>query len=147
MAPPRCSTLYLLAPVPHQNINVDWNRERGRFRKLLLERAASTGFGELESRIRFEHMITPSEWQHHYALHRGATFNLGHNLGQMLHLRPHNRFEDVDGLYLVGGGTHPGSGLPVIYEGARITARLIAEDLNLAVPETPHGAPAIASTS
>ncbi len=41
----------------------------------------------------------------------------------MLHLRPHNRFEDVDGLYLVGGGTHPGSGLPVI-----ITENGIATD-------------------
>jgi phytoene desaturase len=45
----------------------------------------------------------------------------------MLYFRPHNRFGP--GLYLVGGGTHPGSGLPVIYEGARITARLMAEDL------------------
>jgi len=49
----------------------------------------------------------------------------------MLHLRPNNRFEDLDGVYLVGGGTHPGSGLPVIYEGARITARLLCEDLGV----------------
>jgi phytoene desaturase len=49
----------------------------------------------------------------------------------MLHLRPHNRFEDLDSVYLVGGGTHPGSGLPVIFESARITARLLLEDLNL----------------
>ena len=53
----------------------------------------------------------------------GATFNLAHDLGQMLHLRPRNRFEDLDGVYLVGGGTHPGSGLPVIFESARITSR------------------------
>ena len=46
---------------------------------------------------------------------------------QMLWFRPHNRFGP--GLYLVGGGTHPGSGLPVIYEGARISARLLIEDL------------------
>ena len=49
----------------------------------------------------------------------------------MLHLRPHNRFEDLDGVYLVGGGTHPGSGLPVIYESARITSKLIRQDLGL----------------
>jgi phytoene desaturase len=54
---------------------------------------------------------------------------MAHNLGQMLHLRPHNRFEDLDRVYLVGGGTHPGSGLPVIFESARITARLLLEDL------------------
>ena len=47
----------------------------------------------------------------------------------MLHLRPRNRFEDLDGVYLVGGGTHPGSGLPVIYESARITSRLLLDDL------------------
>ena len=59
-------------------------------------------------------------------VHRGATFNLAHTWRQMLHLRPRNRFEDLDGVYLVGGGTHPGSGLPVIYESARITTRLAA---------------------
>jgi phytoene desaturase len=49
----------------------------------------------------------------------------------MLHLRPHNRFEDVAGMYLVGGGTHPGSGLPVIFESALITSRLLLEDMEL----------------
>ena len=49
----------------------------------------------------------------------------------MLHLRPHNRFEDVGQTYLVGGGTHPGSGLPVIFESARITSRLLLEDLGM----------------
>jgi phytoene desaturase len=49
----------------------------------------------------------------------------------MLHMRPHNRFEDVEGMYLVGGGTHPGSGLPVIYSSARITSDLLLGDLGL----------------
>ena len=49
----------------------------------------------------------------------------------MLHLRPHNRFEDVKQMYLVGGGTHPGSGLPVIFESARITSRLLLQDLKM----------------
>ena len=54
----------------------------------------------------------------------------------MLCFRPRNRFSDLDRLYLVGGGTHPGSGLPVIYEGARITTGLLARDLGLgAVPQ------------
>jgi phytoene desaturase len=56
---------------------------------------------------------------------------MAHTLRQMLHLRPHNRFEDLDGVYLVGGGTHPGSGLPVIFESARITSRLLLQDLEL----------------
>ena len=39
-------------------------------------------------------------------------------------------------MYLVGGGTHPGSGLPVIFEGARITARLLSKDLGLQPAES-----------
>jgi phytoene desaturase len=54
-----------------------------------------------------------------------------HSLDQMLHLRPHNRFEDVDGVYLTGGGTHPGSGLPVIFQSARISSKLLLEDLDI----------------
>jgi len=51
----------------------------------------------------------------------------------MLHLQPRNRFEDLESVYLVGGGTHPGNGLPVIFESARITSRLIGEELGMAV--------------
>ena len=57
----------------------------------------------------------------------------------MLHFRPRNRFEDIEGMYLVGGGTHPGSGLPVIYEGARITSKLVCEDFGVSLPaHNPH---------
>ena len=93
--------------------------------------AARSGSRTFESRIRFEHIITPADWDQRYEIHRGATFNLAHNLSQMLHLRPRNRFEDLEAVYLVGGGTHPGSGLPVIFESARITSRLLVEDLGL----------------
>ena len=40
-------------------------------------------------------------------------------------------FEDLDGMYLVGGGTHPGSGLPVIFESARISSKLLLDDLGI----------------
>ena len=76
-------------------------------------------------------MLTPDDWQDGYEIYRGATFNLSHDLKQMLHLRPHNRFEDLDGVYLVGGGTHPGSGLPVIYSSARIASDLLLKDLGI----------------
>ena len=85
----------------------------------------------IEKRIVFEKVMTPTDWEADLNVFRGATFNLAHSLRQMLHFRPRNRFEDLDGVYLVGGGTHPGSGLPVIFESARITSRLLADDLGL----------------
>ena len=131
LAPRSMSTLYVLVPVTHQHPNVDWTHERGRFRNLVLRQLRNVGIDDIEKRIRFERVITPADWEEQHQIYRGATFSLTHNLGQMLHLRPRNRFEDLDGVYLVGGGTHPGSGLPVIFESARITSRLLLEDLNL----------------
>jgi phytoene desaturase len=145
LAPPGMSTLYVLAPVTHQHPNVDWSQERDRFRAKMLRQIAKAGFTDIEQRIRFERIVTPADWDTKYEIHQGATFNLAHSLDQMLHLRPHNRFEDVDGIYLVGGGTHPGSGLPVIFESARISTRLLLADLGLATTVEPAPAAPFAS--
>ncbi len=128
MAPPGHSSIYVLAPVTHQHPNVDWTRERERFRRTMLRQLARVGLEDVERRIRFEKIVTPSDWESDLHIYRGATFNLAHSLDQMLHLRPRNRFEDLEGVYLVGGGTHPGSGLPVIFESARITSKLMVDD-------------------
>jgi phytoene desaturase len=129
LAPSGMSTLYVLVPVTHQHPHVDWPRERARFRAMVLARLAKIGIVDIERRVRFERIVTPADWDTRYEIHLGATFNLAHNLSQMLQLRPRNRFEDLQSVYLVGGGTHPGSGLPIIFESARITSRLIADDL------------------
>lgn len=132
MAPAGHSALYCLAPVTHETNQVDWKKETPRFRELFIKQLEKLGITDVAKRTRYERIITPDEWQHGYDIYKGATFNLAHNLTQMLHLRPHNRFDDVDGIYLAGGGTHPGSGLPVIYESARISSRLLLNDLGLA---------------
>ncbi|QEH38111.1 All-trans-zeta-carotene desaturase [Aquisphaera giovannonii] len=133
LAPPGCSTMYLLVPVTHQARTVDWAREAPAFRELALSQLAKIGLEDVRPRIRYERMVTPADWEGQHQIHLGATFNLAHCLSQMLHLRPRNRFEDLESVYLVGGGTHPGSGLPVIYESARITSRLIGADLGIPV--------------
>ncbi len=129
MAPPNHSALYVLVPVSHQHPSIDWKKESARYRQVALRQLAKLGLTDLEKRIRFERMVTPLDWENKLGIYRGATFNLAHNLGQMLHLRPRNRFEEFDRMYLAGGGTHPGSGLPVIFESARISSRLLLEDL------------------
>jgi phytoene desaturase len=132
LAPPGHSTLYVLVPVGRRiGSGIDWAAARDRFRALTLERLERIGIKDIQRRIRFEKIFTPTDWEHDLNVFTGATFNLSHNLGQMLHRRPHNRFEDLDGVYLVGGGTHPGSGLPVIFESARIASRLLTQDLGL----------------
>ena len=131
LAPDGSSTLYILVPVTHQHPNVDWTQERDRFREVVLRQLAKVGCDDVESRIRCERIVTPADWDEQYEIHLGAAFNLAHNLGQLLCFRPRNRFGDLESVYLVGGGTHPGTGLPVIYESARIASALLLEDLGL----------------
>ena len=128
MSPPGHSALYVLLPVTHQHPNVDWSKERARYRGVALRQLEKLGITDIENRIRFERVITPADWESKVDIYRGATFNLAHSFKQMLHLRPQNRFEEFDGMYLVGGGTHPGSGLPVIFESSRISSKLVSED-------------------
>jgi len=144
LAPKGQSTLYVLLPVTHQTGTVDWQSETPRLRALALKQLEKVGVTDVESRIRTEKILTPQGWETDFGLYKGATFSMAHSLNQMLHLRPHNRFEDIGQMYLVGGGTHPGSGLPVIFESARITSRLLLEDLRIEPQwssDTAHVAP------
>lgn len=132
LAPPGCSTIYVLIPVGNRvGAGIDWPAHIATCRAMAIKRLKQLGVPDIENRIVYEKIMTPTDWEADLNIYRGATFNLAHSLGQMLHWRPRNRFEDLEGVYLVGGGTHPGSGLPVIFESARITTRLLAQDLNL----------------
>jgi phytoene desaturase len=131
LAPEGMSSLYVLVPLSHSHPNIDWSEQTANYRDVVIDRLAAVGLRDLRDRIRFEHCVTPHDWEQRFGLYKGATFSMAHTLDQMLSFRPHNRFEDLDGVYLVGGGTHPGSGLPVIYQSARISTQLLVEDFGL----------------
>ena len=103
LAPSGHSTLYVLVPVGHRvGEGIDWATLKPGYRAMVLQRLEALGIHDIERRIRFERITTPTDWEADLDIYRGATFNLAHSLRQMLHLRPRNRFEDLDGVYLVG---------------------------------------------
>jgi phytoene desaturase len=126
LAPEGKSTVYVLVPIANNRSGIDWPEQQARYREKVLDILEQrAGFPGIRQHIEFEKIITPRGWEDDYAVYDGAVFNLAHNLEQMLWLRPHNQFEEFDNCYLVGGGTHPGSGLPTIYESGRISAGMI----------------------
>jgi phytoene desaturase len=130
LAPEGKSALYLLVPVPNVDGETDWSDPAvlAAIRERVLARVEKEPeLAGLSGWIEQEKAISPLDWQQAMYVYKGAAFNMAHTLGQMMMRRPHNRFEDVDNCYLVGGGTHPGSGLPTIIESARISAGLIME--------------------
>jgi phytoene desaturase len=128
LAPAGKSALYVLVPLPNNSSKISWNKEKTHFKEKILKLLESkVGLEDIRNHIEIEKVITPFDWENEYDIYLGATFNLGHNIGQMLYFRPHNEFEELANCYLVGGGTHPGSGLPTIYESGRISANLIIQ--------------------
>lgn len=126
LAPPGHSSVYVLVPVPNMTAKIDWTQQQSALRdRVIAAMEKRGGMTDLRQHIREEIVFTPQTWQD-MNIQFGATFNLAHSLNQMLYFRPHNKFEELDNCYLVGGGTHPGSGLPTIYESARIAANLIS---------------------
>ncbi|MGC8739134.1 MAG: phytoene desaturase family protein [Candidatus Hydrogenedens sp.] len=125
LAPEGHSALYILVPVPNNTSEINWDNIKDHYRDKVIEKIKErTSMKDIDKHIKKEYCITPYEWEN-MGVFNGATFNLAHNLMQMLYFRPHNKFEEIDHCYLVGGGTHPGSGLPTIYESGRITSELI----------------------
>lgn len=131
LAPEGHSAIYVLVPVPNTRSALKWDSELTQsFRNKVLDVISKrTSMKDLKDHIKEEKIITPADWVKDYNLYKGATFNIGHKISQMLYFRPRNKFEEFENCYLVGGGTHPGSGLPTIYESARISAGLISENL------------------
>lgn len=128
LAPPGQSAVYVLVPAPNLRAEVDWTQETERFQEAVLDvMEARAGMADLRRHIVAKKVVSPRNWEDDYSVYAGATFNLAHNFGQMLYLRPRNKFEELDHCYLVGGGTHPGSGLPTIYQSGLIAANLISE--------------------
>lgn len=126
LAPKGKSTIYILVPVPNNTSNIDWDKEKDIFREKVLDIVEKrSGLKDLRQHIEVERMITPKDWEEEMSVYKGAVFNLGHNINQMLYFRPHNQFEEFKNCYLVGGGTHPGSGLPTIFESGIITTDLL----------------------
>lgn len=128
LAPKGHSGLYILVPTINQKNNYDWSKNEMSYRQKTINTIEKKLNIKIENHIEAEKMITPANWERDFNVYSGAVFNLKHILKQMLYLRPRNRFECLKNCYLVGGGTHPGSGLPTIYESARISANLICDE-------------------
>ncbi|MGY6277291.1 phytoene desaturase family protein [Methylomonas sp. MgM2] len=136
LAPAGKSTLYVLVPMPNNDSGLDWPTRVEAVRESVLDMLSiRLRLNNIRRHIECEKIITPQTWETKENVYKGATFSLSHKFSQMLYWRPHNRFEELANCYLVGGGTHPGSGLPTIYESARISSNLISKKHRVAFKE------------
>jgi phytoene desaturase len=140
MAPPGGESMYVLVPVANQRSGIDWAAVKERFSERILAFLEEWGLEDLREEIEVLHVFTPDDFEQQLNATVGNAFAIEPRFTQTAWFRPHNRSEDVDGLYLVGGGTHPGAGVPGVLLSAEATYASIAADVGLSPqwdPEEP----------
>ena len=126
-APKGHSTLYVLVPTPNTHRAVDWKQAEAELVARIPEMLEKVGLKDVRKHIRAQVSYTAETWRDDFNVFRGAVFNLSHTWMQLGPMRPKVRSPDIDNLYFVGGGTHPGSGLLTIFESANIAADFLSK--------------------
>jgi phytoene desaturase len=125
LAPPGCEAFYVLSPVPHLGSGTDWAAQAEPYRRAIQARLEETVLPGLGEALVVSEVTTPQHFADDLLAFRGAAFGMEPVLTQSAYFRPHNRSEDVEGLYLVGAGTHPGAGVPGVLSSARVLDGLV----------------------
>jgi phytoene desaturase len=127
LAPPGCDTFYVLSPVPNLEAETDWSVMAERYRESIADMLAGTVLPDLGQHIATSRLLTPVDFRDRLFSVRGAAFGLQPILTQTAWFRPHNRSEELEGLYLVGAGTHPGAGMPGVISSARVLDEVVPD--------------------
>jgi phytoene desaturase len=127
LAPAGGDTFYVLSPVPNLEGGIDWPAVSERYRSRLEQALASTVLPGLSAELTASWVMHPGDFESRLGAFRGAGFGLEPRFLQSAWFRPHNRSEDIRGLYLVGAGTHPGAGLPGVLSSARVLDAVVPD--------------------
>ncbi len=125
LAPEGCDAFYVLSPVPHLEAGVDWSVQTEHYRQAIEAELGRTVLPGLGPDVVTSRVMTPQNFHDDYLAFRGSAFGPEPILTQSAWFRPHNESEDIDGLFLVGAGTHPGAGLPGVLCSAKVLDRLV----------------------
>jgi len=121
LAPPGCEAFYVLSPVPHLGGGQDWDAiKEGYADRILAALEKDYLVPDLRKHLVTRRIFTPKDFEVHLDAYMGSAFQFEPVLTQSAWFRPHNKSEDVKGLYFVGAGTHPGAGLPGVISSAKV---------------------------
>jgi phytoene desaturase len=129
LAPPGCSTFYVLSPVPNlKAADLDWEELAPQYSERILDYLEQHYMPGLKSRIITSRTFTPFDFRDELNAHLGSAFSVEPVLWQSAYFRTHNRDDVLGGLYFAGAGAHPGAGIPGVVGSAKATSALMLED-------------------
>lgn len=126
LAPPGCECFYVLSPVPNLRGGQDWESIKEEYADRILASLEKDHLvPDLRKHLRSRLIFTPKDFETELDAYAGSAFQFEPTLTQSAWFRPHNKSEDVENLFFVGAGTHPGAGLPGVISSARVLDHFI----------------------
>ncbi|MFD2612662.1 phytoene desaturase family protein [Paenibacillus gansuensis] len=130
-APAEGSSLFVLANAPYVTDAWDWQKERDSYREHVKRKLESAGLTGLALQTEVEITYTPLDLERDTSAYKGAIYGISSNSSRQTFARPANRSKDIDGLWFVGGTTHPGGGTPVVTASGRLVAERILQEYSV----------------
>lgn len=127
-APPGHMNLFVLVNAPALGPRVCWGREAAAYGDAVIAKLERMGLAELGQHIVYRQIWTPADLEARYNAAGGAIYGLASNNPFAAFMRPPLRARELRGLYFVGGGTHPGGGIPLVLLSGRAVAERVAAD-------------------
>ncbi|GGG68883.1 phytoene desaturase family protein [Paenibacillus radicis (ex Gao et al. 2016)] len=128
-APEGESVMYVLIPVPPVG-QVNWQEEQQDVVNHVLAEAERRGFPGLRDAISWMRIRTPQDAQAD-GLYLGGSFGIAPTLGQSAVYRPQIVPYAINRLYAVGASVHPGAGIPIVMQGAKLLADHLLKEESL----------------
>jgi phytoene desaturase len=126
-APEGCENWYVMVNAP-VNRGQDWDALITQVRKGIIERLERQLGEPIEPHIELERTLDPRGIERRTSAHRGALYGSSSNSKWSAFLRHPNAAPNLDALYFCGGTVHPGGGIPLCLNSARIAVERLRED-------------------
>ena len=110
-----------------QKKSVDWEDYGETYRLAIQQKLEEIALPGLSDSLTTSYFMTPNDFESRLKSVNGAAFGLEPQLLQSAWFRPHNISEELENLFLVGAGTHPGAGVPGVISSAKILDELVPD--------------------
>ena len=125
-APAGGENWFVMINVPN-NRGQNWDELITAARKQVIAKINKLLHTDIEPMIAVEELLEPRTIESKTSSYAGALYGNASNNRYAAFLRHKNFSSSINGLYCCGGSVHPGGGIPLCLNSAKIVASLVAE--------------------
>lgn len=123
-APQGCSNWFVLVNAP-ANRNQNWDELIAATRQRVLNKLSKLLNKDLHALISCEAVLDPRLIESRTGSYTGSLYGTSSNSKWAAFLRHNNQHKQIKNLFFVGGSVHPGGGIPLCLNGAKIVSHLV----------------------